>query len=617
MTDLYNLNGSSSEDHRIDDLRFMVLKNGQTITLPYAMYKSGLTLRKADAYGGASIALDVSTISADILDYDSMSIAKLIQPSFDDDIVKVLTVNYSDVAIGAGFEILISGWAFETPPELLSGSGGEGPVPTPELMASMLQELNFLSESRLSGNTTIAQLLSGNAPKEYDGTGQAEDNHIRNEAHYVNIQTNQCNIMPSAGDFYKHDVVVTHNGQTLVEGLDYELSALRITKIMASPCNSPIYGRIAIKAAIVGQVLVSYRAVGGQTTSSHYNQLANALGALADQIQMGGLLTESALHTTPAFLGLESRIRALETQSGIFPQYQYSFNVDSDEFGWYTIGEIGYGAGDVIVKQGQFYLDVKIPSDGNEFRTIMTLNLDNTKAISTTTLASVGSPMAASAGKMVDLTQFEKPLPKLRIVYIGDPNDSNLFKGGLLQIGYKGTSGSTFHPVITNRSHSDEGFTLLTPAAVPSGMQNDNIQIGEQTWSSSNGDHHAASCLLSHAEGQLLWQGAVSLNDMTVSSLELDPIWDSDIHSVKDVRAVELVFFDRYTGSYLRVRENHQPGDDFITGSALFHPQDLCLLRYVLNADESNNVVLSVDAELGVNSSEMERFELHRIVLVY
>lgn len=619
----YNLTKDENPAYLVENRKFYVMRTGQQIILPYSMFLDTLEV----VIEGSSTSL---TIGSDLLalpDDQAMSIAKCLDPEFDETLVKVLEVNMTSQNIANGFPILISGYAFETPYEKLENDLGQGPIPTPGLMAIMLQELNFISSAIKGSGDTIATLLSGSSPKEYDPLASREANRVVNEIHYVNVHSAKTTIIPSAGDFYINDfqIKVEATGQVLEQDIDYAFSQFAADVVEKSASTWPAYKRIVIKAPIVGNVLVTYRAVGGTVTYSHYGKLASAVGTLTNVVNGGGFVTTASLHKVTSFQQLQARITALETSAGICPNYQYSFILgDANQYHWYTIGEMGFD-NTVIVPNGQTNLEIRIPNDGNTFNLLLTYNLSlDNPLFNVEIVSSTGSPLGTTSKFMLDRAKYS--IPKLRVVYYGDPSDPTSFKGARLQLGYRSalTAGMVFSPIVANRSHLNRSLTLYDTTRVPAGTsaKDDSIVIvdGSVLWQDGEDDCYSLEAIVAHAEGQAVWYGTQALNDL-IENTELDTIWDDDAYRLGDVRSVEFLIRDRFRGAFILVSSSNYRGNDFVSGSVNFHTTDLCSLRYALFRGEDEVVHLNVSADIGPESMKAGdntgRFELHRIAIKF
>lgn len=593
----YNLDGSQSATYKVV-ANFCITRQYQTLTLPYALYQSTIEIVKDGTTPVETIALGASTIEAS-RDDAAMSLAKCVKTDFDYinlTLVKVLTVKS---AVTDPYWITITGYSMETPYENLENLG-EGPIPTPGLMKVLLDEINYLTKSGGNPQDAIATLLSGNSPKEYDPTGKSEVNRVINEPHYVNVHNGKTTVIPSAGSFYSHDLVVTleSTNAVLQKDIDYKLAHADLQAIARSASPSPIYSRIVIKAPIVGNVLVTYRAVGGETTTAHFSQLAASVNTLASYMYNGGFVTTNSLSNVASFMALAQRVTDIEMELNLYPRYTYNITLDAtpNEYHWYTVGNFNVFS-EGIHKSGQINLEISTPNEGhNRFDIAVTYDLGVNSGLVVKTINSLGSPMG-TVGKRMDLDKLGYYPPKLRIV-----TDGLTF--AKLQLGYRTASaGSTLvQPTITNRSHIDTRFVLSSSALEEA------PEVGDTTY----------EALVSHVEGEPLWYGTVSLNDL-MEYAELDSMWDSSIYSLKDVSQVEFLIRDRFKNNFIIVKSDHYRNEEFVAGEVMFHPSDLCTLRYTLVKDTEipTKVHFNIESELGYESENSARFELHRVVIKF
>lgn len=99
-----------------------------------------------------------------------------------------------------------------------------------------------------------------------DLTGKHPDNKVVNER--VVVDTRSPVFKLSAGAFYTDSVVIVHLGETLAKGVDYKATRMVEDAVILSNQDVAAYIKITDKT-LVGELLVTYQAVGGEYQNIH------------------------------------------------------------------------------------------------------------------------------------------------------------------------------------------------------------------------------------------------------------------------------------------------------------------------------------------------------------
>lgn len=98
----------------------------------------------------------------------------------------------------------------------------------------------------------------------FDPTGKSKTNYVAGEVRTLPPQLQRI-IVPAMGAFYANSLIVRHNTNELIRGVDYELAALYHDATIATGKDVNIM-IVFINEEIVGDVELYYQAVGGQFT---------------------------------------------------------------------------------------------------------------------------------------------------------------------------------------------------------------------------------------------------------------------------------------------------------------------------------------------------------------
>lgn len=562
-----------NNDRRVE-YTFDVTTPEQEIFLPCPMYAHGLTLLREDTpilVSGTTVCVGSKEKVWDTLgitDFDSNC----------DTLIDRLIVKYSDEEIGEGFVLTVVGNLLDSTKVKSSST---------ELLTNLLDELSLILKIK-TGEESFSKILGSYSSKPLDRTGFADSNKVENEAHFVNVPSGRCNVITASGDFYTHDLTIRHETKQLERGVDYEFASFQLLKSVDNLYQRSVYRRIVIKAPIVGRIFVSYRAVGGRapSTFSSYIKLSNTISDLVEEMLPKNILTTKNAHTSPAFLGLENRIRVLESLSKMFPSGTYTYECEKNGMNWFTLGEFGWDTKHSNTKE-QYYVDFKFPEEQQEFKTV--LSVDLTKGDRALEVFTLSSTTPNVEKRMCDV-------PKLRVIWKGDPTNPNTFFGSLLQIGKFVTSEQSFSVTVTNRSYDDKKLTFWDPEKTPKEPQMETIPVSYTVWKKDGLNCYSSEYPIAPSDGVVLWSGSIPLNEATHSSIDLPTLWCKELFAVDQIKAVKL-FFKDHRGETISFLKDHSHGGEFLAGS--IQKQDeagSCMLRYMINSCEKTGIILTIDS---------------------
>jgi len=213
--------------------------------------------------------------------------------------------------------------------------GNVGPQYTPALMLAVLKKLDELS-SALSGRSATGMTVSDYKCKPLDLTGYLRENYIGGgllsseetaypaaEERIVNVPAGDYIIHPHYGPFYGHDFAIVFNGNTLVEGEDYELQGMDPGRTQISQPNSGVYNFIRLRKAIVATeanpLRIRYHAFGNEVTPEVFDRFSSYVLAFIASITSGDILTSSNIGQNAAFKSLVERVANAEKLVGLYP----------------------------------------------------------------------------------------------------------------------------------------------------------------------------------------------------------------------------------------------------------------------------------------------------------
>lgn len=119
----------------------------------------------------------------------------------------------------------------------------------------------------------ISGVQSTTAITTAEPTFYPEDIHEENASQFITDESYQANtttgislIQPRNGPFFRDTLVLKANGNTLVEGVDYQVDTLDKNRTKRSRNTSGIYWCVMLLTPQAGTILVSYHPVGGRIT---------------------------------------------------------------------------------------------------------------------------------------------------------------------------------------------------------------------------------------------------------------------------------------------------------------------------------------------------------------
>ena len=228
----------------------------------------------------------------------------------------------------------------------------EGPMYSPGLMRTVIEQLNELHLERMSDIVNDNEVAFSSSLK-IDLTGLNSENFIKNEKHIVDTTSDKFVIRPITGSFYKYSgddlkvvFVSVDNSvtKTLVQESgdgtgDYEVIGVNYTKTAMSEPTGGVYEFIALKKAFVGSVYIDYHAFGGEVSMLDITNLQNELISLRLKLKNDQLLTAANIKNSIVVANILDRLDFLEHQLEHYRSQSFLYRTNTDDK-WVNIAYI-------------------------------------------------------------------------------------------------------------------------------------------------------------------------------------------------------------------------------------------------------------------------------------
>ena len=571
----------------------------------------------------------------------------------------------------AEFEIAVTYRAFELEMTKLQRDG-LGPEYSPGLMRSVIQKIDELYAVR----NPVTKVMSSSTDNMHvlaeDLTGAKPENYIT-EVHTVNVPGNKYVIRPICGSFYRHglslrkvltgtDGTVTYSA--LEEGVDFVVIGINKEKTAISEPVSGVYEYIVLKSSIVGDVIISYHAFGGEVSQHDINALKELVQNMYQTLASADIVTLGNLKNVEVIQQIIYRQELLEETVRHYQSQRFLYKPELVDK-WVNIAFIEKHAWDTaagipVTCLGEFrfemtelehFMDVRLTYDIEETWG----KGSNNQSIITGMTSKLNGDVCHSVVPVYEedgLDYFQKRvLPKFRLLwmYTKDSDLNDVLSGVMLQMSM--TSAYAFtNPitvVVTDRTGAKSPWVLIdTQSEIrPSAGKSDNLETtfpNGVVWSSTAG--YKSPTVSMYPKGYTVCVGSVSISDFDVHAkydpetgaevrpadtpITLDTVITGTDITVNEITRIRVRLYDRVTGQFITATSQHVSHSAAVvnglpkyavSADIMYFLEDLCSvtiqLEWSKNSASSNagTYVLKALAHTGTNSLNCERFDLVQI----
>lgn len=524
-----DLTGTNSDFLRAN-VPYMVYKLGQKLYFRDSpIFVTSLKIAHIDGTGRVLVRDTDYEVRDDDIDEDATQRAKLEDPTFTAVLVKSVTM-LSQASVGKSYALTFQQFYLTNPVFFDDGRPLEL---TPELMKYVLGSLADLRQQQANVVSPIAP--NPNPPKllPFDIDGVRAGNIVTDEPVTVNTLTGGKVIRLAQGAFFSDSVVIKYNGVTLNPQTDYmpvQVSPLTIR----SQNKSGIYQYILLNGSYADQVLVTYRAVGGDVQAGDIDSVYELMMAIKSYLNDGNFVTGATLQETPSFRSVVARLNLMEDgmrriQTGT-PTYgdatggqsiTRGIKANDADLHWYTIATLHTVEGSPdIVTADAFRFRVFFPGNKTSLTGVVDVNLQAaTNKVSFHTESLVFDPKY----KLFETTNVAaQGYPMVRVVW---NEEAEAFSGACLQIGIPLPDLADL--MVVEDMSTQESSWILTkrnpyvigqPVVEPSSPEDNGFTLpdGSSVWSDVSAISFRETFVPRYEEGYLAYSGAtVQVGDLT------------------------------------------------------------------------------------------------------
>ena len=383
-------------------------------------------------------------IQPDDLDYDAMSVCRNIDPTFNKELLKSITI-ISPYVFGDDNDYIVQ-LAFQ---QLYVDQINYARINkdrqidlTPTLLSNMVEQIDYLQQMILkSGGDYTPQSAEARFLDECPA-GNMDDHVIDGEIHTVNTLIGVKYINPVYGAFFRDSVVLTNpeTSNDLVEDTDYEIIEADLTKTAISSNRSGVYRTIKIITDFVGTIKIKYRAYGGSTDIVGIRNISDRVKLVEEYLSLVSPITPKTLSADPTIISIHNKLQEMDgamrllLKNGLPSYGDVSTGtallkkvVAADSLGhWWNIATLYRVEGssdDILADVIKFRL--KSLLSGMMFECAVAVNVSN-QAANRITVSCIDSNMPADV--------LNKFTPRLRILEV---KVGGLYSGVVLQFGMK------------------------------------------------------------------------------------------------------------------------------------------------------------------------------------
>lgn len=565
MTDsllVMDLTGANP-DYKVELDLFRVTKAGQKITFREPVFGASIVIVNQASQSTSYVRPTDWTWEAEDIDETALAKAQVSDSTFTSTLVKSIT--WKGV-VSAAFTISMT-YQKLYPVESRFRVGADGTVNlTPGLVYDVVQRLNNLELVLSGGSLSVVpteinpRLLPLDIKKATPATNVIED-----EIHRVDVFNNVSLIQPLHGAFFRDSVTVTDVGseETLTEGTDWVVRGLHRGFMRETPNTSGVYTLIHVIREMVGDLKITYHAVGGDVSIDSVREITTTVNDISSFLGQRSYLTATGLVRTAPFISLNQTLQRLEAQvrnlatSGAASyadathgtSVRRSLTTRDTALHWWNIAELYQvdGATDIFTADRlRFRLqvpDFKLMADVN-LAVDLGLSYNRFQISIDNVVHDLGyelfSDTATANANTISYPQF-------RVIWNRDPDTGNDVTGAYLQLGLN-LPGTTGIVSIEDRSGTESAWKLV-PAANTQPEEHADTAVtlpdGSSTWTAGDTNSLSEIRMMPTLRPYLFWEGSSALST-----------WDYDntvaarvpgTFRIEDVRAVDLVIRDGAT----------------------------------------------------------------------
>lgn len=566
------------------------------------------------------------------LDTDTMSRLRLQDPTFEKEVCKsitwlksVYTGTYQQIALT--YQLV---YPIRSKKILMNG---EPVVMTPALIKELITDIDYLKAltNPIDNSHATPQILNPLVFEE-DPFKENPDNKVHDELHHIDVPNNKYFIHPVGGSFFKDSLVVEfvyegEGNRTLTEGEDYIIVGLDHTKTATTPNESGVYNFIFITKAIVGDILISYHAYGGNPTLYDQKSLIEAVNNIIEFLNKINAITPDDLGNVPIFQELTNQVYHLRedmrrlTSKGR-ASYGDSTNgmsivkklvANDSKTHWWTIASLykvdtTAGSSEVITAD-EFHFRLTSQNKKLMFDAIVSVNLNNESRVMECTVLNDCYPKGYVPFESYDNLDLI-PRPQLRVIY----NDNDQMNSGvLLQLGLKLTGNIEEIIAVEDLSGKESCWKLISVPADDTGeYQDDIVQLPNEAhvWDKLNDESKWESTLIPFKKGHLVWAGAVAVNRPNAGkiTLELEHFLDDDI-DIKSISSARVEL--KETGGHKFAYDiPFIDGEETKLGNVAFmyNGSYAYIDMHIRRIEETGelSIIVSADTQAGLSANKLE-----------
>lgn len=641
MTTQYDLTGTDP-DYLVTDQRYVVYKETQVIPLPGPAYPDTISVSQVN---GSVVVPLTKGVDWSIRDSDYSSVAtskaKLTDPTFDTELVTSVTMNKLP---SPQYTISIEYQQLEVN-RIVANLNSETDLSfTPDLLMDILQNISYLRNIYSPTADTSSDSFSSVSLLPEDITGALTSNLITDELHTVDVPNNKQIIRPVQGSFFKDSVVVTvvSSGVDLIEGTDYTVGGMDISRTKSSTSSSGVYRHIYLLASVVGDVKITYQAYGGETTIEDFEQLQENLEYIYTYLNSAQFVTTETLGQADIIDTLIRRITQVEERMRILtttgsPSYGdktngiarlYKFTVGDTNKHWFNLSSLYTVAGSSdIITQDRVHYRIRTVESKMMFDVYISANLyDPVNPFSIDVSSDLSYTGYSPFMKYDDLDN--RVYPEFRVIWT---DDADVRSGAYLQIGLALKNVVTETVVVEDLS-GNECCWILEPLSEISLENKDDMVLmpdGISVWSKLTSISKKVSAIAPLDKGYLGWAGSMTTADLEETTT-LNHIFDSRDIDIEQIKVLKCEFFDRYKDTVVSAACNINktiedpiwvggtvPDAVDLSGEEFFHLDDFCKIKLDITQAISGNITLSAKVSVGEQSYVNSRFELRQIIALF
>lgn len=552
VTDLTGAN----PDYRVEMDLFRITKADQKITFREPVFGASITIvdqaSPPNSYGRPA----EWTWEPEDIDETAIAKAQVADQSFTETLVRAITWKGT---VSSAFTIALTYQKlYPVESRFRIGAGGTVNL-TPGLVYDMVDRINNLELVLSGGSLSVVpteinpRLLPLDIQKEATDT-----NVVTGEVHRIDVFSNVALIQPLHGAFFRDSLTIIDpvDGNHLQEGVDWTVRGLHRGFMRETRNASGIYTLIHVTREMVGDLEISYHAVGGDVSVDSVREITTTLNDISSFLGQRSYLTASGLVRAAPFISLnqtlqrlEAQVRNLSTTGGASyadathgTSVRRTLTTRDTALHWWSIAELFKvdGATEIFtadrlrfriqIPTFQLMADVNVAVDlGLDYNNFV-LSVDN--AVQNLGYELFSDTATANANTIC--------YPQFRVIWNRDGTTGADDTGAYLQMGLN-LPGTTAIVSIEDRSGVESTWKLVPAASQPEDHADTAVTLpdGTSTWTPGAAGSHVETRMMPSRTPYLVWQGSSALNT-----------WDHDNAQatrlpahfrIEDIRLIEVV----------------------------------------------------------------------------